>query len=174
MRVVLALTAVAAVIGVAAASADDLKYSCSRGDTVRTVSVVTDTSSGHVCEVQYEKTSLGETPEVLWHADTDTSFCNDQAKALVGRLGDAGWTCNPIASQSASQDDTPEPFSAAVEVDTPTPKTDERAGDPPASGVTGATAAVAKPAATNDDVAPVPVTAPAAGAPGFNLRPTIH
>lgn len=154
MRLALAITASALLIG-ATAQAADAKFTCTKGDTTRSVEVVTQPDSGHSCEVQYEKTSMGEKPEVLWHADSGTSFCNDQAKALAGRLAKAGWTCaegETAAIMTEASD--PQPYSVPIEVGTPV-KTD--APSIAATGVTAATHPVA-----------------ASEAPTFQLRPSLH
>ena len=148
MRLAVAVTAVSLLIG-AAAHASDVKFTCTRGDTVRTVAVVSQPDSGHSCEVQYEKTSMGAKPEVLWHADSGASFCADQAKALAARLHQAGWTCAQGQTQAiADQRPAPQPYAVPVEVGGPV------ASDAPvASGVTAA----------------IP-----ASPPKFQLRPTLH
>lgn len=150
MRLALAMTAVSLLLG-AAAQASDVKFTCTKGDTVRSVAVVSQPDSGHSCEVQYEKTSMGAKPEVLWHADSGSSFCADQAKALAGRLRQAGWTCAAGETAAMANPRTmPQPYAVPVEVGGPI------AGDPPAAS--GVTAAVR----------------PAAPAPKFQLRPTLH
>jgi hypothetical protein len=152
MRLVLVMTAAFLAIGATAHGAD-LKYTCKRGDTVRSVAVVSQPSSGRSCEVQYEKTSMGEKPEVLWHADAGTDFCADQAEALTVRLAQAGWTCAEGEGETAaiSGDKSPQPYSVPVEVAGPP------ATDAPASGVTAAT----HPAVTS-------------ASPNFQLRPSLH
>ncbi|MFZ1988440.1 MAG: hypothetical protein WAW96_01595 [Alphaproteobacteria bacterium] len=151
MRWALAMTAVSLMVG-ATAHAADVKFTCSRGDTVRSVAVVSQPDSGHSCEVQYEKTSMGEKPEVLWHADSGMSFCADQAKALAARLRQAGWTCAQGETAAIASERAPQPYAVPVEVGGPV-KTD--APNTVASGVTAA-------------------VRPATPAPKFQLRPTLH
>ena len=148
MRWALAMTAVSLMVG-ATAHAADVKFTCTKGDTVRSVAVVSQPDSGHSCEVQYEKTSMGAKPEVLWHADSGESFCADQAKALATRLHQAGWTCAQGETQAVAEDKSaPQPYAVPVEVGGPV------ASDAPAaSGVTAA----------------IP-----ASPPKFQLRPTLH
>jgi hypothetical protein len=150
MRLALAMTAVSLLIGTTA-QASDVKFTCTRGDTVRSVAVVSQPDSGHSCEVQYEKTSMSAKPEVLWHADSGEAFCAEQAKALAGRLRQAGWTCaEGVSAAIADNGSSPQPYAVPVEVGGPV------ASDAPlASGVTAA-------------------THPAAPAPKFQLRPTLH
>ncbi|HXZ67238.1 MAG TPA: hypothetical protein VEH07_01470, partial [Alphaproteobacteria bacterium] len=108
--------------------------------------------SGHSCEVQYEKTSMGSKPEVLWHADSGISFCEDQAKALAGRLRQAGWTCAEGETAAITADQSaPQPYAVPVEVGGPV------ASDGP-NAASGVTAAIR----------------PAVVAPKFQLRPTLH
>ncbi len=164
MRFVLAMTAVALVIGSSAQGAD-LKYTCTRGDTTRSVSVVSQPSSGYACEVQYQKTSMGDDPEVLWHADSGTDFCVQQAQTLAQRLGDAGWTCAQGSGETAAlvDDQSPQPYAVPVEVGSAYPT------DGAAVQASGVTAAIAPEAPAGAAPAPVKSTAP-----NFELRPPLH
>lgn len=159
MRFVLAMTAAALAIGASAQGAD-LKYTCTRGDTTRSVAVVSEPSSGHSCEVQYQKTSMGDAPEVLWHADSGTDFCVQQAQTLAQRLGEAGWTCAQGETAALGTDQSPQPYSVPVEVGSAV------STDDPGMAASGVTAAIAP--------APAASSAPAAPAPNFKLRPPLH
>jgi hypothetical protein len=194
MRALLSVVGFAAMLGSAPALASDMKFACSRGDTVRTVAVVTSPASGRACEVQYEKTSQGDPAQVLWHADSDSAFCASQAKALVDRLKEAGWSCSAdaantadaapppaeaakpmrVSTSAASKMPAPMPIASALEVSEPAPE-----------GLTGATKAQPR-MMPQGDRAPIdpgslpkagagamPTTTPAA-AGAFQLRPTIH
>jgi hypothetical protein len=177
MRVLLGVTGLVAIaIGLGPASAEDMKLACARDNAVRTVAVVDQPASGSACEVQYEKTSLGEPAQVLWRADNDQSFCSKQAKALVERLGEAGWTCDESAGVAAAtqpEEPLPTPFAAAVEVAKPEPQ-----------GLTAALPKNARPmaGAASDGSGDRPAIDPdssaglarAPGASGPGLRPTIH
>jgi len=164
MRMALAMTAIALVIGSSAWGAD-LKYTCTRGDTTRSVSVVSQPASGYSCEVQYQKTSMGDQPEVLWHADSGNDFCMQQAQTLAQRLGEAGWTCAQGEGETAAiiEDKSPQPFAVPVEVGSAYP-TD----DPGAVG-SGVTAAI-----RTDMSEPAPAAADEGAAPNFKLRPPLH
>ena len=70
--------------------------SCTSGDLVRRVVVeVENLGTGLPCEVVYWKDK--EAPgvrRVLWNARSDAAYCDRQASSLVGKLANAGWSCN--------------------------------------------------------------------------------
>lgn len=155
MRFGLAMTTALLVIGTSAQGAD-LKYTCARGDTTRSVAVVSQPASGHSCEVEYQKTSMGDAPEVLWHADSGTDFCVQQAQSLTQRLGEAGWTCAEGETAALGEGQSPQPYSVPVEVGSSFPTDNTGTA---ASGITAAIPAAA---------------APASATPNFKLRPPLH
>jgi hypothetical protein len=204
MRLIWGLAGLAAATAVGTMSpafADDMTFACARDATVRTVSVVDDPGHGHACEVRYAKTSEGGGPKTLWHADNSTSFCVKQAKALVERLDEAGWTCSAdgasgtLAEQATPAEPTAKTVSAsdapkvsnppeAQEANLPQPLAAPVAvGEPDPQGITAATPQTS-PAAdtTGGDRAPIDPSKvhgathapPGHDAGSFALRPTLH
>ena len=90
-------------LGIGQAIAGDATYTCTGHNGVRTVSVVTQTASGHGCEVRYDPNGRSE-GKMLWHASNGTSFCVTHASTLLSQLGHDGWTCTGDREASAAND----------------------------------------------------------------------
>ena len=133
MRFVLAMTVISLVIGTSAQSAD-LKYTCTHGDTIRTVEAVSQTDSVYSCVVRYQQTSIGAQPKVIYHAVSGTSFCEDRAKAWAAGFGRRGWTC--AQGETGAVANSPQPYAVPLEVGRAVIGDDVRAAG---AGVTGAT-----------------------------------
>ena len=68
-------------------------WSCSHGNDVREVHIVSTSSEAVPCDVVYKKMTEGEEDKVLWSANNDASYCEDKAKGFVEKLGSWGWVC---------------------------------------------------------------------------------
>ncbi|HLF11583.1 MAG TPA: hypothetical protein VJA26_10225 [Gammaproteobacteria bacterium] len=83
-------------------------YECTNGGDVRRVEVAYATGAEVPCEVRYYKEG---TPEVLWRAQTQTGYCEAQARDFVAKLQSMGWTCSDTGTEAAP---TPRDDAAAV------------------------------------------------------------
>jgi hypothetical protein len=142
MRSAVAIAALALGVGAGHALADDASYTCTKGDAVRTIAVMTRPASGLACDVRYDKEQSA--PETLWHAAHDASFCFEHAKKFVDHLSGAGWTCAQGDNEAAANSALPAPYAAPVSVAKTAGASDDERGDasmPAASGMTAATRA---------------------------------
>lgn len=71
---------------------------CARGDDIRVIEVMTPGEVGSACDLRYVR-EAGASVSVPYHADNDSSFCAERARALVKSLVDAGFTCAPRAPE---------------------------------------------------------------------------
>ena len=68
-------------------------WSCRQADNVREVHIERVSPAPVPCEVVYRKLTEGAEDQVLWNAQHDENYCNQQAVAFVEKLGSWGWTC---------------------------------------------------------------------------------
>ena len=73
------------------ASADS--WSCRHNNDVREIHIQRDTSAPVPCQVVYKKLTEGVEDQVLWTAENDANFCDQQARAFVAKQESWGWTC---------------------------------------------------------------------------------
>jgi len=164
MRAIVAVTTLCASLAATQALGDAGHYTCTHGDSTRTIAVTANGAAGHACEVQYAKSRDGG-HEVLWHAAKGAGFCAERARAFVERLHSAGWSCAQDAGPAASNN-LPQPFSVAAAVAGGTGPDDTEAVAPTATGVTAAVHPQGARAAA--------VPAAPSGLSGFQLRGSIH
>jgi predicted methyltransferase len=75
----------------------DTEFTCTMGDTTRTISVVY-TGSGLVpCEVRYDR---GQGAEVLWSAENTEGYCENQARQFVSKQEGFGYSCSESMASS--------------------------------------------------------------------------
>ncbi len=70
---------------------NDIVYTCTHGDSVRTIRVLYHEQGPTVCEVTYEKSTGTQS---LWSANSDESYCADKAAGFVAKQQGWGWDCN--------------------------------------------------------------------------------
>lgn len=78
----------------AAAPAIAADQTCARGEDVRVIEVMTPGEVGAACDLRYVR-EAGASVSIPYHADNDSNFCSERARALVKSLVDAGFTCAP-------------------------------------------------------------------------------
>lgn len=82
-------------------------FYCSHGDLERRVEIVYETGGAMPCEVQYHKdTEAPGEHQVLWTAQNELGYCEEQASEFVGKLEEWGWDC---ATMAATGDELTEP-----------------------------------------------------------------
>ncbi len=69
---------------------NDIIYTCTHGDSVRTIRVLYHEQGSTVCEVTYEKSTGTQS---LWSASNDESYCADKAAGFVAKQQSWGWDC---------------------------------------------------------------------------------
>jgi hypothetical protein len=70
---------------------------CAYGALTRNIEVVySDPGQPVPCEVIYNK-SMESSVETLWRAHSKAGYCEAQAEALIDKLRNFGWRCEPIA-----------------------------------------------------------------------------
>ena len=77
-------------------------WSCRHDNNVREVHIVRTTAESVPCDVVYKKQTEGFEDQVLWHADNDEAYCDEQAKGFVAKLESWGWTCVETVSDAAA------------------------------------------------------------------------
>jgi len=88
------------------------KYKCSYGDMVRRVEILSEPGMSVPCEVHYYKdTEAPGDKQVLWSAQAQAGYCEENAAAFVARLEGWGWDCGAAAAPAAE----PEADTAAEE-----------------------------------------------------------
>ena len=95
-----------------AASSTECRY----GDLLRRVVVLSEPGVSVPCEVHYYKDS--EAPgehEVLWRANSQAGYCEEQAAGLVSRLEGWGWDCGIGAPADAAEPAMPSEPAAPAE-----------------------------------------------------------
>ncbi len=110
--VALATTAAAVLGGEALAE----EYLCRFDETIRRVELrVDDPQERLPCQVVYWKdTEEPDRPRVLWHATTESGFCERKAQELVQELERGGWSCRQTDGGESTEararpDDAAEP-----------------------------------------------------------------
>lgn len=76
----------------APAAADTLSRTCARGEDVRVIEVLTPGEIGTACDLRYVRDGGGNV-SVPYHANQDTNFCGERARALAASLVEAGYSC---------------------------------------------------------------------------------
>ena len=66
---------------------------CEHGNLVREIKVERATEAAVPCSVVYDKTSEGQSPDVLWTANADGAYCDAKADSLADKLNGYGWSC---------------------------------------------------------------------------------
>ena len=78
-------------------------WSCKNGDSVREISIQTDTPGSPVpCSVVYKKVTEGGPELKLWTATNDAVYCADKAKAFIEKQTSWGWTCEEAMAGAAT------------------------------------------------------------------------
>ena len=105
------------------ALAQGAETSCSYGDMVRRVVIMTEPGVSVPCEVHYFKdTEAPGEDQVLWSAENQAGYCEEQAAGLVAKLEGWGWDCGSVSPPAAAE--APEPAAAPEEPEAPEPPAD--------------------------------------------------
>ncbi len=115
------------------ALAQGAETTCTYGDIVRRVVVLTEPGVSVPCEVHYFKDS--EAPgedRVLWSATQQAGYCEEKAAGLVSKLEGSGWDCGGVAPPAPVE--PPEPAEAAEAPESPADTTDDLAPAAPEDG----------------------------------------
>jgi len=95
MKIISLYVLAASILPCAALAQDQNSYLCSNGDLQRRIEIVRETDRAVPCEVHYYKdTEAPGEPQVLWRAQSEEGYCEEQARAFVAKLANWGWTCN--------------------------------------------------------------------------------
>ncbi len=95
------------VVVVPIANAFAESWVCENADLERYVDIhYPDSPSSIPCSVIYRKPTENADDRILWQAQNDESFCENQAKAFVEQLESWGWRCS--INESASEDESKE------------------------------------------------------------------
>ena len=79
-------------------------WSCRQSNDVREVHVERSTDAAVPCDVVYRKLTEGEEDRVLWSAQHDENYCDNQAAGFIEKLEGWGWTCvETIRDESTAQ-----------------------------------------------------------------------
>lgn len=71
-------------------SAENIRYVCQNGDQQRIIDVVYNGEQAVPCEVHYQRNGLSD---VLWRAENEIGYCEQQAHDFVGKQQAWGWQC---------------------------------------------------------------------------------
>ncbi len=124
MRIGKALLILTLAAPAATLAQDSGKYQCTHGDLVRRVEIYTEPGVTVPCEVHYFKdTEAPGESEVLWSAQSQEGYCEQQASEFVAKLEGWGWNCSAAVAAEPEAEPAPaaEPEEAAepeVEDDT--------------------------------------------------------
>jgi hypothetical protein len=81
------------------ALAQSAETTCTYGDIVRRVVVLTEPGVSVPCEVHYYKdTEAPGEDRVLWSATQQAGYCGEKAAGLVAKLEGSGWDCGGVAA----------------------------------------------------------------------------
>jgi hypothetical protein len=95
MRQRLIVLGLAALVTGIASAQNNRTYECSYAGMMRRVEVAYTTGEAVPCEVRYYKQTEGaDAPQVLWSAQHETGYCEEQARQFVAKLQGLGWTCS--------------------------------------------------------------------------------
>ncbi|MBY0422337.1 MAG: hypothetical protein K2Q06_08540, partial [Parvularculaceae bacterium] len=81
-----------ALLSAAASAATVAQQTCTRGDDVRVVEVVSPGVVGKTCDLRYTR-EAGKNISVPFNADNGTSYCGKRARDLVTSLAASGFAC---------------------------------------------------------------------------------
>ncbi len=100
---VLAWTALAAIASSPVFAQNNRNYECAMGGLSRRVEVAYTSAAAVPCEVRYYKDSEGQSgPQVLWSAQNQAGYCEQQAQDFVSKLQSMGWTCTDTGTSGGS------------------------------------------------------------------------
>ena len=99
----ISFTALGCTLAPAAALADS--WTCMHNNMVREVKIEYAGAAPVPCSVVYNKPDEGATSQVLWNADNQEGYCEEQAQGFVAKLEAWGWVCR---NDTAVVDDTDE------------------------------------------------------------------
>jgi hypothetical protein len=81
------------------------RFECVYGDVVRRVEIVYESGVTVPCEVHYYKdTEAPGQREILWRADSQLGYCEQQTEAFISQLRGWGWRCVDFAAGPATDD----------------------------------------------------------------------
>ena len=102
---------------------------CTYGDMVRRVVIMTEPGVSVPCEVHYFKdTEAPGEDQVLWSATNQAGYCEEQAAGLVSKLEGWGWDCGAAAPAApAEAAEAPEPAEAPEAPEAPADTTGDLA-----------------------------------------------
>ncbi|MEL7486417.1 MAG: hypothetical protein AAGJ87_04260, partial [Pseudomonadota bacterium] len=86
------LTATSAISAVAATQAAAQTITCTRGDDVRLLEVLTPGAVGKACDLRYT-TNNGATVRTPYHANNNAGYCAEQSKTILAELSGSGYAC---------------------------------------------------------------------------------
>ena len=76
---------------------------CTYGALTRNIEVVySDPGQPVPCEVIYNK-PMESSVQALWRANNEAGYCESQAEALIDKLSNFDWRCEPVAGSAAAQ-----------------------------------------------------------------------
>jgi hypothetical protein len=94
------IAALVCLLAPAGAFADS--WSCTHNNMLREVKIEYAGAAPVPCSVVYNKPDEGASSQVLWTADNQEGYCEEQAQAFVSKLESWGWACTNNAVEPAS------------------------------------------------------------------------
>lgn len=79
---------------------DAIRYLCQSGEQQRIIEVIYNGENAVPCEVHYQRNGLND---VLWQADNEAGYCEQQAQTFVDKQQAWGWQCQQQPSPSRPQ-----------------------------------------------------------------------
>lgn len=88
--------------------AQEVSTQCTYGDMVRRVVIMSEPGVSVPCEVHYFKdTEAPGEDQVVWSANQQQGYCEEQAAGLVAKLEGWGWDCGAAAPAAAAEPEAP-------------------------------------------------------------------
>ncbi len=156
--------AVAIAVGLSGAAAAGEIQTCTRGDDVRTIEVLTPGVVGRACDLKVVRDN-GSYVATPFHANNSAEFCAERARDIISGLTASGFQCaaSPAPPEIRAQAPAPEPAAEPIAEAVNTPADAETAQGAAAEPLVAPTGPIADstpvPGPTSDVSAPPPQAA---------------
>ncbi len=102
------LVASLAGIPVAASGQDSDSYTCTHGELVRRVVIMSEPGFSVPCQVDYYKdTEAPGESQILYSAEKQAGYCEEKTAEFIAKLEGWGWSCSS-SSEEMTEGDAPE------------------------------------------------------------------
>ena len=93
-------------------------YSCTYGDLLRRVEILSEAGVAVPCEVHYHKdTEAPGERQVLWSATSEVGYCERKTEEFIAKLTGWGWDCGQEAAAEAAPEEPDDTAVAPKEAD---------------------------------------------------------